>query len=490
MVSQSQEWYLRVEAVNLDHSVFDTYDISTIRGGSFLLLDAVKTLHEKIPELHPEVTGASVGLFRFTSCDQKDENAILGEVEKALKEQMKTKHFATFICTIRPVSAEEPINESIERLIAECRWQQYRTLSFVLPNASNAMNECPMNGVRPADAKIERSKVNVDVSIAVKERFDNGRKLRNGLYESLLGKTVTVKAKFTSDLETLAGKTEDGATEDKIALIHLDGNTFGTIKAENCKTLHDFKDFNKVIQKSIQEPALERLLLFATNPENTGFRTKDKDKKVRIETLMWGGDEIEWIVPASQLWDTLQIFFEVASSPQFKEKALTYSAGVVVCRHTVPILQIRRYAEQLCGIAKDASKAAPSNQFALLNMSSFDAIHRDVGNFLDTYYHPAKKNDFVVPFSDMEALRQHVRLIKKYFPKNKLYEIVAALQDPLQAKKKADEIIDRALKMISKPWKEPTKKAIEAITASNDNKWFFISDIWSLVDDTVHEPTI
>ena len=90
----------------------------------------------------------------------------------------------------------------------------------------------------------------------------------------------------------------------------------------------------------------------------------------------------------------------------------------------------------------------------------------------------------------MQALRQHVRIIRKNFPKNKLYEIVAALQDPLQAKKKTDEIIDRALKMISKPWKEPTKKAIEAITASNTNKWFLISDIWSIVDNNDHEPTI
>ena len=482
MLSQSQEWYLRIEAVNLDHSVFDTYDISTIRGGSFILLEVVNTLDQKVPALRKEVTGASVGLFRFTCQDEEEKNKVLLDVEKELKEQ--SGKFATFICAIRPLSAAEVVNESIERLTAECRLQQYKTLSFVLPKASQAMNECPMNGVLPADASIKRSDGDVAVSAAVQGRFYRGCDLRNNLYKKLLGKTGTTNAKFTNDLETLAGKTEDGVTQDKIALIHLDGNSFGTIKADHCKTLIDLKDFNDVIQNTIQEPALGRLLSLATRPENNGFRTKDK--KVRIETLMWGGDEIEWIVPASQLWDTLQIFFEVASSTQFKGIALTYSAGVVVCRHTVPILQIRRYAEQLCGIAKGASKAAPSNQFALLNMSSFDAIHRDVGNFLDTYYHPATKKDFIVPFSEMDNLRQHVRTIRKNFPKNKLYEIVAALQ----AENETDEIIETALKMISKPLREPTKQAIESITASNVNKWFLISDIWSLVDDTSHEPAI
>ncbi len=484
MDSQFQEWYLRIEAVNLDHSVFDTHDISTIRGGSFMLLEVINKLHEKISALQPEVVGASVGLYRLTCHNEKEKNKILVDVEKELKEQ--AGKFATFVYACLPFTENKEFSKIEQHLTANCHWQQYQTLSFALPESS-AKDECDMNGVRPADDKINRSQGDIAVSAAVKKRFIKGRELRNELYEKLLGELET-KTQFTSDLESLAGKTKNGATEEKIALIHLDGNKFGKIRAESCRSIKDLKDFNKLIQEEIQEPSLKLLLTIATNQQNKGFRTIHEE--VRIETLMWGGDEIELIVPASQLWDTLQIFFEVASSTKFKGTALTYSAGVVVCLHTVPILQIRRYAEQLCGIAKGSSKEVQSNQFALLNMSSFDAIHRDVGKFLDTYYHPATKNDFIVAFSEMQALRQHVRIIRKNFPKNKLYEIVAALQDPLQAKKKTDEIIDRALKMISKPWKEPTKKAIEAITASNTNKWFLISDIWSIVDNNDHEPTI
>ena len=35
------QYYLRVEGVNLAHFVYDTQDLSTVRGGSLLLLRAV-----------------------------------------------------------------------------------------------------------------------------------------------------------------------------------------------------------------------------------------------------------------------------------------------------------------------------------------------------------------------------------------------------------------------------------------------------------------
>lgn len=488
MNSQSQEWSLRIEAVNLDHSVYDTHDISTIRGGSFMLLEVVNKLHEKIPALQPEVTGASVGLFLFSCRDENEKEKILGDVETELEKQ--TGQFATFVYACQPLPEKDEFAETEQRLTAECHWQQYQTLSFALPEspAKNKWVECEMNGVRPADDTIDRSNGAVVVSGAVKERFDKGRELRDELYRKLLGETELPEMKniqFTSDLESLASKTDGGATNEKIALIHLDGNKFGTIRAKKCYKIEDFKEFNNVVQKGIQESALKRLLTFALQPERVGFRTKNNE--VRLETLMWGGDEIELIVPASQLWDTLKIFFEVASSSKpFKENPLTYSAGVVVCRHSVPILQIRRYAEQLCGIAKAASDGAPSNQFALLNMASFDAIYKNVGTFLNAYHHPATTKDFIVPFSSMSELRQNIRTIRKNFPKNKLYEIVAELK----AEKDIEKIVDRALKMISNPLKESTQKAIHATTASNPNKWFLISDLWSLVDDTTHEPAI
>ena len=51
------DYYLRVEAVNLDNFVYDTNDISTISGGSFLLLDTVNRV-----ELAHDLNGIRPGL--------------------------------------------------------------------------------------------------------------------------------------------------------------------------------------------------------------------------------------------------------------------------------------------------------------------------------------------------------------------------------------------------------------------------------------------
>ncbi|MBW2739142.1 MAG: hypothetical protein JRE64_09920 [Deltaproteobacteria bacterium] len=89
------DYYLRVEAVNLDNFVYDTNDISTIRGGSFLLLDTVNRLesaHDLKGLLEKVSTGASAGLFRIIGNDPDD-------VKKRVKDYLnkKTEGHATFV---------------------------------------------------------------------------------------------------------------------------------------------------------------------------------------------------------------------------------------------------------------------------------------------------------------------------------------------------------------------------------------------------------
>ena len=95
MESQARNWYLRIEAVNLDHSVFDTHNISTIRGGSFSILNAVSEVAIKITELQVISTGASVGIFRITDSSENEKNVILKKVLDHL--QNTYGDFATFV---------------------------------------------------------------------------------------------------------------------------------------------------------------------------------------------------------------------------------------------------------------------------------------------------------------------------------------------------------------------------------------------------------
>ena len=443
MESNAQNWYLRIEAVNLDHSVFDTHNISTIRGGSFNILNAVSEVAIKISELQVISTGASVGIFRITDSTENEKNLILKKVLGYL--QCTYGDFATFVYEVLQREEGEKLNNVIKRLTAGCFWQQYQTPSIVFPNTFGSVGECFLDGVRPSEPNpIAIGSVERYISKAVEVRRTKGIKLRNDLYTKLLGGKNNVK--FTDDIEELAGGEE-------IAFIHFDGNKFGKIREEyydGTDKDENYLKFDIAVQDCLQKKALEKILHITTDPVNTSFRTADD--KVRLETLMWGGDEIEWIVPAGQAWLVLNAFFQQAVESPFQSAdnklvPLTYSAGVVFCKHNIPILQVRRYAEQLCSLAKKNKPInyKEDNCFAFINMASFDIVNRDVESFLKKYHNPATIQDFIITFSEMPTLYDSLSVIKKWFPKNKLYDII----DGLRKAEDIELLKERALMMVN-----------------------------------------
>ncbi len=64
----NKKYYLRIEGVNLSNFVYDTQDLSTIRGGGLILLDSIDKLKENFKGiLDPISTGASSGLFEINT---------------------------------------------------------------------------------------------------------------------------------------------------------------------------------------------------------------------------------------------------------------------------------------------------------------------------------------------------------------------------------------------------------------------------------------
>lgn len=472
-----QNHYLRVEAVNLDYSVYDTHNISVIRGGSSMLLEAVNKL-KNFPGLENVGTGASEGIFKFSASNAQE----VKEMEEKVLAQLNADggHFATFIISTIAANEKDGFTRAVERLKSQARWRQYQQPSFVLPKKTDLDEECFLDRVRPAAEPIPIGMKEQNVSAAVKIRHREGRKIRNQLYRHLLG---VEKIEFTQDLETLSTGTDDGALEGKIAFIHLDGNRFGRIRDKLCQTENDLGKFQTLIQEQLQKPALQQILKEATAPKNSAFRTASGE--IRLETLMWGGDEIEWVVPASQAWLVLQTFFKQVAGMKFKGVNLTYSAGMVFSHHNLPILQVRKYANQLCDLAKSslekdiAKLDETANRFVFLNMTAFDLISRDVEQFLNEFHKPAKAVDFIIAYPEMESLRNSLSNIKRYFPKNKLYEII----DALHSGKSEDEIKKRAFTLISPSHRQTTETALNELLALRANGWFLIADLWPYIGE-------
>ncbi|NTW63345.1 MAG: hypothetical protein HGA46_04490 [Chlorobiaceae bacterium] len=464
MSSSTQEWYLRIEAVNLDHSVYDTNDISTIRGGSSLLLNAVYKLTEFIGKLEKVSVGASTGLYKINAQDSEIQG-----IEQSIRKFLQSEHYAHFATFVVATAGKEP-QESLanlnKRLITECAWQQYQMPSFSFPAPCDTYEDCGFGGVRPGIFGIPGKEKKASQSVYT--RRDAGKDLRKKLYEQSFD-GIPPDFQFTDDLEELAQGGD-------IALIHFDGNRFGNIR-DHCFFEEDFRKFDCQVQ-GIHKKAIRQIV---EQTPKTGNRT-------RLETLLWGGDEIELVVPASAAWKTLKLFFDSAEAASFQTAArnsfnLTYSAGVVFCRHNLPILQIRRYADQLCSIAKQQLSGEPEkfsshdNRFAYLNMSSFDLVARDVDSFIDSYHQPALLEDFTFNLDRLGPIHNAMLTITRSFPRNKIYEIVEKLQHGLPV----DEEVNRALDMVDSSARSGLEEARQVILDNRDERWLLIGDLWNLI---------
>lgn len=119
--------YFRIEAVNLDHILHDTNDLSTRRASGYLLLEAIhKVAEETKALLQPVSLGASIGLFELKP----------GQAPQAAREKInevlagRLYALATFIVTEHDAATcDWP--EPVETMLAETRWQQMQSLSFV-----------------------------------------------------------------------------------------------------------------------------------------------------------------------------------------------------------------------------------------------------------------------------------------------------------------------------------------------------------------------
>lgn len=481
-------YYLRIEAVNLDHSVYDTHDISTIRGGSFILLDAAKLKNLFGFKNWKDIgSAASIGLFKF---DAADDNAAETVRKKALEAaQKKTNEFATFVSAVERADHPENFSGIVQNLTAKCRWQQYQQSTLVLPatGEENEDLECYLDRVRPASKiaiPIGTEKQNVSKAVIV--RRDEGRKLRDDIYRRLL-KIKDVE--FTGDLESLASWPAAGSLYGKIAFLHIDGNRFGSIRHELCGNETDMISFQRAIQEA-REDALREILKYAQS--NKSFQTSDGE--IRLETLLWGGDEIELVVPAWQALKVLSIFFEQTKDRRFtaqngKSVRLTNAVGVIFCHHNLPILQVRRYAEELCRMAKETLPKGTidldtnANCFAFLNMVSFDQMTRHVSDFLEKYHKPAKAQDFVINSAELGELSPRLQRLKRLMAKNKLHDIIEAMQSgtPEEQKEKVKDIVDRAKKLLNNVQKTQLENTIQEVIKGQPHRWYLVSDLWDYV---------
>lgn len=364
-------YLLRFEAMNLAGFIQDTQDLATIRGGSLMLLGAAQdfgqlvTRHWKgeVPEFEAISTGASSGLFRFRAQSDEEATAVRHEVARIFRDHPDLGH-ATFSVDVLP---EGDFREAADLLVAMNRWRQFQELTVVVPETpeNGKGKPCEIDGIRPGTAGLS----DAFVSGSVHRRRTFGREMKRKFYRRELDRAGTAHdpAAYVQDLKSLAARTGH-PLDGKLAVIYIDGNRFGRFRVEHCQDAEELGRFDKWIQG---ERAKMLAALLGRMESDSTWQTSDGAR--RIETLLWGGDELTWVVPAWKGWEALEVFF--SRDWVFDGVHLEHAAGMVFCHDNAHIHRITSLANELAGIAKqDRSRSLAAYQV----LESFDHAGADL----------------------------------------------------------------------------------------------------------------
>ncbi len=368
---------LRIEAVNLLHSIQDTEDINTRRGGGYMLLQAVRDVEEEFTDRLSRIsTGASIGLFRLSGATLDEK-----EVRDYLCQHEKYRH-ATFV--VDTVTHAE-FRSCVEASLARNRWQQMQSLNFSTEWGC-CSEVCETDEIRPAAARQKYK--GLPTSLSVHARSREGRKLRQEFYQQEFYKLRKSMA-FACGLESFTDDTEKLATFEpladyaavpgnlngKMAVFYADGNDFGGIQRA-CASDVEMNAWDGDLKEKRRQ-LLHDLLVW----QRSTSLGRTQEGKLRFETLLWGGDEMLFLLPAWLGLEFAQRFFQLTSSWDYKGQKLTHSAGLVFAKHNAPISRLQKLAkEHLAEVGKQYDRK--NNSLSWIVLESFD----HAGNSIDSFW--------------------------------------------------------------------------------------------------------
>lgn len=383
--------YLRIDGVNHAAVMDDTTQLSVIRGGSFLLRAAVKHVAEKYSQsLKALSIEASTGLFQVLSGDAK---GLRDQIADALSEHDQFRHF-TFVVDVQ--SDEGDLAKALASVTARNRFRQMRQLSVALPPWNDrGFSPCEWDDLRPGDSFVDVKRDDGNepaVSQSVEVRHNHGRTKKQAFYtdetrENGVVDPAIAGLNYTREIDEIATGSRFPDLENKLAVIHLDGNKFGSIPAERARQSHgttgsaEIERFDVELRRYQSEFLRQFLLAIADDPD---FHAGDR--RLRIETLLWGGDELTLVLPASKGFWALNWFYEHSSAWNYHGIPLTHAGGLVFCHYKTPIFRVRTLAKELADAVKGHLNGNKQNQFEYAVLESIDFPTEPLRRFWEHRY--------------------------------------------------------------------------------------------------------
>ncbi|CAH0343038.1 hypothetical protein [Rhizobium sp. CECT 9324] len=268
---------------------------------------------------------------------------------------------------------------------ARLRRKQLSRLSLDVgaPPSTTAHRPCEIDGIRPAAVSIRKGDDNIEVSESVAARRRIGIQSRSGIYGHELADTVA-DLQFADSFVELIEHSPAGlppSLAGKMAVVRLDGNQFTRVRdawiARDADSLQAAASFS---QKVIVARRQFLAGILAMAKDDTRMRTPGN--KLRLETLMWGGDESLFVIPAWKVRDLLDVIAQDMVGDHWTLAPglrLTTSFAILVCSVKTPIAIASRLAESMLSGSKRLNDTGTvEDRLSLQVIESIEAPAGDV----------------------------------------------------------------------------------------------------------------
>lgn len=439
-------------------------------------------------------------------------NAVAGAVNGKAGQALALAHHGTFVVDV--VAQQSEFKQTLEMLLAKNRWRQmqdYRTPFEPRGKSGDTPGAvCEFNMVSSAHGTRTKlgSGEKLPISCSVDERRGFGVTQKHRHYEEELARLKESRKKTPQlteaiclkgfplpslDFHALAAGAPLKRLSGKMAVLYVDGNEFGKTQAKfvhggngaplshetaeqrqeefdetvkgyrrdllnrilclldglAVKTTASSSEFVALAQKADDEKAL-----YTSYSKAAQFAPFDATRTLRFETLLWGGDEMMWVMPAAAGWRVAELFFHtvlgdersaVAASARLQElgapeelpkserwkidtKELSFGAGLVFCHHNADITRITALAKEIADLAKAEDKER--NLLAYQVLESFDFLGRDARRvFEERAPKGLSFGHHFIPGEMLSNLRQTaVRLEQIRLPQRRIKTIAQYLQ--------------------------------------------------------------
>ncbi|MCM5552396.1 hypothetical protein [Pleomorphomonas sp. NRK KF1] len=523
-------WILRVEGVNFAATIDDTNDLSTMRGGSLALLNfheqvgaALKGL-AGVTKAEKVFSGASLCAFRvegtladFAETARRTIAGVFSDPQYGWnakgEDQAVPLNYLTVVVDAAETAVasveDKTIDAGIDKAEARNHARQFRQWTIApLPAApvhANATTEADrFEKVRPATAWIRAPKGHLlnataedtssangsdiyHTSASVAARRNYGRDARQKFYGKQLGEGYA-KLLFTDSVSDIAEELPADyrlpvSLRSKIAVFYADGNKFGSIRKEvGAKAFSDRLD---ILRKGLLKSILDWYVAGEADEDEFGplgdafavYSEKRSQWALRFETLMWGGDELLFVMPAWLAVPFTQGFFEMTKAWEIGGVPVSHAVAVAIAHHKTPIRQLKAVAKRAADLAKNASpdlRKASSVTFEVYESlappdtdSNFEAERlRLYGN------NPAIAPDdqasalarlLAIPGDEFTGAVRRFQEIQRGFPRSQIY---AALRAMREARGLWDKEAEDAARVVIEKYARFDSRAVDCLHAN------------------------